>query len=209
MEHTPEDELLEADRVEQKVSFYFPNGLFIVALVIEVTVIFQALGLSFARNGTVLNGERVTASVFFSHLNFSQYQFFLIGIIPTVLTVLFALLAILYSKTAWFKYASIIFFAAAQFLSGVGYTRFAFTNPTHTIYHNQAYKVNAIDLGILTGVVCALLVFLFALTVLVLQKKRISIKNLHHRQVYIAAFLFITIIAQWVVAFTPLIEIAP
>ncbi|GHT81760.1 hypothetical protein FACS1894125_3200 [Actinomycetota bacterium] len=155
----------------------------------------------------MLDGKRVTASVYFAHLHFTQFQFFLIGYAPTILTILFLVLAIFYRKVRILKYICIFFFALTQFLTGLGYTRFAFTNPTHTIYHTQSYKVNAIDTGILAGLLAGGIILLFTVFVLALKSRVKSLESLHKKAFYPGFFLFIAILIEWIFAMTPFLDI--
>lgn len=187
--------------------FFLPRGVFLGLLILIVTVLGQATGLSFARFGAKWDGVKVSADVYLSHIHLSEHMFFLAGFMPAVLFLLFFLLAVFYHRIGWFKYVSVLLFGVTNFLAGMAYTRLNFQNPVYVNYHRrEAYKVNAINVGIISVLLIACIMLLTIIVLLLLRKKtsiNISIYTKANCIIYLVLLSLVMTLAAWA---TPLLE---
>ncbi|MDR2508892.1 MAG: hypothetical protein LBC50_02055 [Candidatus Ancillula sp.] len=198
----------ESDQISTLTAkFFVPKGVFFGLLALIITVVGQATGLSFARFGAKWEGVHVSPDVYLSHIDFSEHIFFLVGFIPTVLFILFFLLAVFYHQISWFKYVCLAFFGVTNFLAGMAYTRLNFQNPVYVNYHyRQAYKVNAINVGIISVLFIACIIMLTVIILLILRNRtslQIKVYTKANCIAYLGALSLIMVFVAW---FTPLLE---
>lgn len=184
-----------------------PTGVYIFILTFILIFFAQAYGLLIAREGLVIDSQMVPSVLLLAKLNLSQETFYLVGFIPSFFALLFFLLAVFYRQIWFYKYICITFFAITVFLSSFGYVRFGFSNFTHAVYHSQSYKVNAMDIGIVTVLFIVIILTVLTVILLLLRKVLPIIDQLHKKHFYLTFFLVISIIAQWVVIISPILSI--
>jgi hypothetical protein len=183
----------------------FPRPVFVFFLALLATIFPQAYGLVFAREGVIIGSSHFSPAVFVSKLELNLNQFYLIGFIPTFITILFLIMAIFYRKIHSLKYITIICFGVVQFLASLGYTRIGFSNATHAIYHSQSYKINAMDIGIIFGIGVGMLVLLIAIILLIVRRKFNALLFLHQKPFYLCGFLILGLIVTWVIILSPVL----
>jgi hypothetical protein len=194
--------------IEEKVfKFYIPKGLIFGFIALVCLTVPHALGLSIARNGLEIDGVHQSSSQIFKMLDFSSGAFLLLGWSTTALLVISVLVAILYSRVKVLKYITLIFVVITQFLTGLSYTRQNFRNPTYVVYHHQSYKVNAIDIGIISVVFTTIVFILLLVLVLILKRRMKVFAKLLTKKVAIISFILLNILSVTVVYFAGILEL--
>jgi hypothetical protein len=185
---------------EEKIfKLHIPKGVVFGAFALVCIVVPHALGLSFARNGIDYANRHYSSSQFLAILDYSAEVFYLLGWISATFLILSVLLAILYPCAHIWKFTSLFFVSIVQFLTGVAYTRQNFQNPTYVVYHHQSYKVNSLNIGIISAIVSTCIFIIFYMLLLILKRKFPITTVLFNRSIAIVIFCIFCILAYLVV----------
>lgn len=166
------------------------SGTFIWLIVIFLFIATPfALGLSFARNGLTLNNKYYSSADFFRTLHFTSAYFFAFGYIVAALFLFFAVVSLIYIRTKPLKIIFLICLSILQFVMGFSYLMPAFPAHTFVVYATQSWKINAINVGILSAVVSAIFCLIIYIFFLIFKSSSLKfIKN----QKFISIILLLT-----------------
>jgi hypothetical protein len=140
-------------------------------LVFIVIFVPFGFGLGFARNGTTISGVHYSSLEYFKTLDYSSFQFFLFGWCLSFVFIVILLLAVLFSKQKFLRYIALLTAIPLQFVCGLSYTMENFQLRTFVVYVKQSWKVNAINIGIISVFATSLIYLLILITLLVIKRK--------------------------------------
>ncbi|MDR2083051.1 MAG: hypothetical protein LBP35_05565 [Candidatus Ancillula trichonymphae] len=180
---------------EEKVfKLCVPKSVVFGAFALICITIPHALGLSFARYGIDYNNRHYSSSEFLATLDYGIGVFYFIGWISTTFLVLNILLAVLYSRTHIWKFTSLFFVSIVQFLTGAAYTRENFQNPTYVVYHRQSYKINSLNVGIISVIAATCIFITFYVLMLILKRKFEILAILFNKSSVVVIFCILCIL---------------
>lgn len=163
--------------------------MFWILLFVFIIVPF-GFGLSFARDGIMINGEHISSLEVFKGFDFSSDVFYLFGWLLSIVMLLLVVVAVLFSRAKFLKYIVLLALIPFQFICGLAYTMEGFEFRTFVVYGRQSWKVNAINVGIIS-VFFTSLVYLIILIVLLLLKRKLGVLSFLSSKPFIFFSLFV------------------